>query len=110
MGLTLKEVYEIENGRILIECYYGYGLVTIKFFETKNKKTTEWSLKSKKKNNPNIIDAKRDGTKPFATRLTLEGRTTLPFCWVTPKENARFFWTELLEKGFNPTKETLKKL
>ena len=109
-GLTLQEVFAMERGDVLIESYYHFGKVTFKFHNNEQSAKKEWSLSCKKKENPNIISAKRDGTKDYASRVTLEGQGEMPFRRVISKEKGREFWDMLLSNGFQPTKGTQKKL
>ena len=110
MGLTLREVYAMEAGSMLIESYYHFGKVTFKFHQCDNKVKSVWSLSTKKKTNDFVADCKRDSTKDYASRVTLKDGQEMPFQRVISKEEGREFWDTLVENGFQPTKETQKKL
>ena len=110
MGLTLREVYAMEAGSMLIESYYHFGKVTFKFFRNETGSKEEWSLSTKKKTNDFVVEAKRDSTKDYASKITLQGFDEMPFRQVVNKEKGRDLWDILVQNGFQPTKGTQKKL
>ena len=99
------------NDSMIVECYYGYGRITIKFIEKNSLFENEWVLSEYKKRLSCIESVEKDDDeKDYGATITFEDGMVLHWKQDFDKIAGRKLWEDLVELGLKPTKETQKNL
>lgn len=94
-----------------IECYQGYGRITVKFIEQDALFENCWVLSAFTKKIIGIKEiTKDDSLKDYGAKVVFEDGLTLRQYQYMGKSESKELWSHLQDIGFKPTKETEKLL